>query len=91
MAEKIKCWEIFQCKEEKCPAYRSEKQHCWLVEGTRCHHEIQEDVLEKVDLCVECEVFCVNMDLAAMGESFKAISGKFLQTRNALEARDREL
>ncbi|MCP4578587.1 MAG: PAS domain S-box protein, partial [Deltaproteobacteria bacterium] len=47
--------------------------------------------LEKVDLCVECEVFCVNMDLAAMGESFKAISGKFLQTRNALEARDREL
>ena len=91
MAEKIKCWEIFQCMEVKCPAYRSEKEHCWLVDGTHCHHEIQEDVLEKVDLCIGCEVFCVNMDLGTMGESFKAISGKILQTRNTLEARDREL
>ena len=77
--------------EEKCPAYRSEKEHCWLVEGTRCRHEIQEDFLGKVDLCIECEVFAVNMDLAAMGASFKAISEQFVEARNALEERDREL
>ena len=77
--------------EEKCPAYRSEKEHCWLVEGTRCRHEIQEDFLGKVDLCIECEVFAVNMDLAAMGASFKAISEQFVEARNALGARDREL
>ena len=91
MAEKIKCWDIFQCREEKCPAYGSEKTLCWLVEGTRCRHEIQEDFLGKVDLCIECEVFAVNMDLAAMGASFKAISEQFVEARNALGARDREL
>jgi len=91
MAEKIKCWEIFQCREEKCPAYGSEKEPCWLVEGTRCRHEIQGDFLGKVDLCIECEIFSVNMDLAAMGASFKAISEQFERARNTLEERDREL
>jgi hypothetical protein len=91
MAEKLKCWEIFQCREEKCPAYGSEKEPCWLVEGTRCRREIQEDFLGKVDLCLECEIFNVNMDTAAMGASFKAISEQFAQVRNALEERDREL
>ncbi len=61
------------------------------MEGTRCRHEIQEDFLGKVDLCIECEVFAVNMDLAAMGASFKAISEQFVEARNALEERDREL
>ncbi len=91
MADKIKCWEIFQCREEKCPAYKSEKDPCWLMEGTRCRHQIQEDFLGKVDLCIACEVFCVNMDPATMGASFKAISEQFAQARNALEERDLEL
>jgi len=91
MVEKLKCWEIFQCRKEKCPAYKSEEQHCWLVEGTQCRHEIQEDFFGKVDLCIKCEIFGLNMDLSAMGESFKAISEQFGQVRTALEERDREL
>jgi two-component system cell cycle sensor histidine kinase/response regulator CckA len=91
MPEKIKCWEIFQCGEEECPAYGFERNPCWLVEGTRCRHEIQGDFLGKIDLCIECEVFSVNMDLATMGASFKAISKQFARARDALEARDREL
>jgi len=91
MAEKLKCWEIFQCREEECPAYGSEKEPCWLVEGTRCRREIQKDFLGKVDLCLHCEIFSGNMDMAVMGDSFKAISEQFAQARNALEERDREL
>ena len=91
MVEKVKCWEIFQCAEEKCPAYESEKEPCWLVEGTRCHHEIQGEFLGKVDMCLECEIFSVNMDPGTMEASFKAISRQFSRVRNALEERDREL
>ncbi|HKI47868.1 MAG TPA: PAS domain S-box protein, partial [Desulfobacteria bacterium] len=91
MVEKMKCWEIFQCGEEKCPAYESEKEPCWLVEGTRCRHGIQGEFLGKVNMCLECEIFSVNMDPATMEASFKAIFKQFSEVRNALEERDREL
>ena len=91
MAEKVKCWELFQCVEKGCPAYRSDDLNCWLVEGTRCRHGIQEDFLGKVDMCVECEAFRINMNRSSMEASCKAISKQFSQAKNALEERDLEL
>ncbi len=91
MAENKKCWEILQCGERKCPAYESGEKHCWLLTGTRCRRDIQEDILGKMEACVECEVFRVNMDATAVRASCKAISREFVQVRNALEERDREL
>ena len=91
MAENKKCWELLKCGEKKCPAYESEEKYCWLLAGTRCHREIQGDFLGKMEVCIACDVFRTNLDVTAMKASCKAISGQFLQMRNALEARDREL
>ena len=91
MAEKKRCWEIFQCLEKGCPAYQSKQPYCWLIKDTRCRQGIQGDFFEKVDLCIECEAFRGNMDFAAMEASCKLISGQFSRTRDALEKRDREL
>ena len=91
MTDRMKCWEIFKCQEKDCPAYQFRQPYCWLVKGTRCRNGIQGDFLGKVDLCVACEVFRGNMDLAAMEASFNVISEQFSQARNALEERDREL
>jgi len=91
MVEKTTCWEILQCREKECPVYGFRKKHCWLVEGTRCYNGIQGDFLEKVDLCIECEVFLNNMDSAAMKEAFKVISTQSWYARKTLGERDREL
>ena len=91
MTEKVNCWELFQCEEKKCPAYKRGELKCWLVESTLCRHEIQRDFLGKIDLCIECEAFQINMDKSALEASCKMISEQFSQARNALEKRDREL
>ena len=91
MTEKVNCWKLFQCGEKECPAYKSDDRFCWLVKDTRCRHGIQGDFLGKVDMCVECEAFQINMDKSALEASCKMISEQFSGARNALEKRDREL
>ena len=81
--EKIKCWEIFKCEEKKCPAYRSKDSRCWLISGTYCRKEIQGNFLEKTKICLECEVFRVNMDAAAIRETIKVVNAQLMESRKA--------
>lgn len=88
---KVKCWEVFNCAEKECPAHRSENLSCWLFTGTHCRNEIQGKFLDKVEMCLECEVFKQNMDVDVMFETCKVFNAQVKEYRKIVDERDREL
>ncbi len=89
--EKVKCWDILKCGEEKCPAFKAKELKCWLVPGTLCRNEIQGKFLEKIEMCFNCMPFKANIDLDSMGETLKVVNDQFGEYRKLVEQRDREL
>lgn len=87
-----KCWEVLQCNEKECPVYiQKEDLRCWLISGTHCRNEIQGKFLEKMEMCLRCEVFRTNMDVSSMRKTMKVVSQQFIEYRRAIEERDDEL
>lgn len=91
MEKKVKCWEFFQCYEELCPAYKSKNLNCWLFSGTHCRGELQGKFLEKMEMCLECNVFTANMNVNVMNDTIEVVNKQFKEYRNKVEDRDREL
>lgn len=91
MQQKVKCWEFFKCRQEKCPAHQSRELKCWLVSGTRCRNEIQGGFIEKAEMCLECEPFKNNLDKHSMEETLRTFSQQFREFRHLVEQRDRQL
>lgn len=89
--EKVKCWDFFHCNETECPVYVSKNLKCWLISETHCRKEIQGKFLEKMEMCLGCKVFQMNMDVPAMRETIKAVNKQFRQFRKMVEERDSEL
>ena len=89
MKKKVKCWKVFTCNEEECPVYGSGELKCWLISGTHCRNEIQGRFLEKMEMCLGCEVFKVNMDVGAMKETAGIIYKNFKEFRLMIEERDK--
>ena len=59
-----RCWEIMNCAPEhrqKCPAYQSEEDRCWLIEGTWCQGVKQGNARSKIHTCMNCEAYRVLM------------------------------
>ncbi|MBU0674352.1 MAG: hypothetical protein KJ950_06890 [Proteobacteria bacterium] len=52
-----RCWELKNCSETNCPAYKNECGRCWLIAGTMCGGEIQGRFAAKYDSCTSCEVY----------------------------------
>ena len=90
-AEKAKCWEVFKCKEKRCPAYKSKSLGCWLFSGTHCRHEIQGKFLEKMEMCIGCEVFKKNTDVFSMKATLKVVDKQFKEFNKIIRERDKEL
>jgi PAS domain S-box-containing protein len=88
---KVKCWEAFACREKKCPAYKSNDLKCWLFSGTHCRNEVQGKFLEKIELCLGCDVFKKNTDVASINATLSVVSKQFKEFRKIIQARDREL
>lgn len=88
--QKIKCWEEFGCTDSACPAYRSRSLRCWLYAGTRCHNQIQGKFIEKMELCLACKVFRVNMDAEALNKTLEITRQQFSRFRQLVDERDRE-
>ncbi|MBE0425691.1 MAG: PAS domain S-box protein [Nitrospirae bacterium] len=86
-----KCWEVFHCDDAKCPAFKSQNLKCWLFTGTHCRNEIQGKFLDKVEMCLECEIFKQNMDVDAMIETCKVFNEQVKEYRKVVQERDREL
>ncbi|MDY6954548.1 MAG: PAS domain S-box protein, partial [Thermodesulfobacteriota bacterium] len=91
MENKTKCWEVFDCDEQECPVLKSKELNCWLVSGTHCRNEIQGQFLEKIEMCLDCEPFIKNIDLASLGKTLEVVNEQFTEFRRMVEERDREL
>jgi PAS domain S-box-containing protein len=91
MEQYMKCWNFFGCEDEGCPVYQSREPLCWLVSGTHCRNEIQGMFLEKIEMCLECEPFKVNVSTAAFEETLKVVHEQFSRFRRMVDERDREL
>jgi methyl-accepting chemotaxis protein len=61
-----RCWEIMNCPEssrQKCPAYKSEEDRCWLITGTWCKGVKQGDARAKLRNCMTCRAYATIMGL----------------------------
>ncbi|MEW6326132.1 MAG: response regulator [Thermodesulfobacteriota bacterium] len=91
MDNKVKCWEFFACNEEACPVYESRVVKCWLISGTHCHNKIQGKFLEKMEMCLECEILKANIDADLMKETLRIANKQFTEFKRVIKKRDREL
>ncbi len=91
MGQKLKCWKFFNCNEQECPVQRSKELACWLIAGTHCRNEIQGKFLEKIEMCIGCEVFHANIDVEAMEQTLMVVSEQFSEFNRMVQERDREL
>ena len=91
MKNKVKCWQLFECNDKDCPAYKAKQLRCWLIPGTHCRNEIQGKFLEKMEMCLQCEPFRANMDVSSMEETLRAVNKQLTEFSRMVEERDREL
>ena len=89
--EKLKCWEVYKCKEQACPAYKADDLKCWLFSDTRCRNEVQGKFIEKIELCLGCNVFKKNTDGASIKTTLSVVNRQFREFRKIIQARDKEL
>jgi PAS domain S-box-containing protein len=88
---KIKCWELFRCEENDCPAYKSRNLRCWLFSGTHCRNELQGQFIEKIEMCLGCDVLRKNEDVDAMKETLSVVDRQFKEYSRVIGERDRQL
>jgi len=53
----VRCWEVKNCQNTQCPAYKSENLRCWLIQQTQCGDKSREELMAKMDECKKCTVF----------------------------------
>jgi PAS domain S-box-containing protein len=87
----VNCWKVFQCKEKDCPAYKSEDLRCWLFSGTHCREKIQGKFFEKMEICINCEVFKKNLDVQRAQETFNLVNKQLKEFRQIVNDRDASL
>jgi PAS domain S-box-containing protein len=88
---KVKCWEMFQCKKKECPAYQSQNLNCWLFSGTHCRDDIQGTFIDKMEMCIDCEPFRMNLDTTSMRETCAVFGAQLKEYKQIVEDRDKEL
>ncbi|NWF52352.1 MAG: PAS domain S-box protein [Nitrospirae bacterium] len=88
---KEKCWEFFRCGKEVCPAYKSRNLRCWLFTGTLCRDSFQEKFIEKIEMCIDCEIFNRNLDVPSMRNTCEIFNDQLKEYRRIVDERDREL
>jgi PAS domain S-box-containing protein len=85
------CWELFHCNNYDCPVYQAKEYKCWLISGTHCRNEIQGNFLEKIEMCLPCEIFKANMEVTALEETLALVAKQVQELKGRVEERDREL
>jgi PAS domain S-box-containing protein len=89
--KKVKCWEVFQCNKKECPAYKSRNLKCWLFSGTHCRDEIQGKFIDKIEMCIDCKPFKMNLDISSMKETCEVFNEQIKEYKQIVADRDREL
>lgn len=88
---KTKCWEFFACEEKGCPVYGKSNHRCWLFSDTHCRNQIQGKFIEKMEMCLDCEIFAVNMDHSSMEATLRTASKQFKRFRDQVNEKNTEM
>ena len=87
----IKCWEHFKCEHKSCPSYKSSDLCCWIQNNTFCHNSSQEMWLDKMEICVDCEVLKTNIKAEHLNELIKFTSKQFKGYKEKINKEHKEL
>jgi two-component system, NtrC family, sensor kinase len=81
---KKNCWEIMDCKEERCPAHKDTHRRCWYIAGTFCPECAKSSFPDKISSCLNCPVYRRNAgdEIQSLAESFDFMA---LTLKNHLE------
>ena len=86
---KKNCWDIMQCHQKECPAYKNFHHRCWYMAGTLCPTCVEGEYAKKIDSCQQCQVYkqCSGDEIQSLAESFDAMTlslkGNLSDLRNA--------
>ena len=72
---KRNCWDIMQCNQKECPAYKNYHHRCWYMAGTLCPSCVHGAYAKKIDSCHLCHVYkqCSGDEIQILAESFDAM------------------
>ncbi len=100
-AQLVKCWEEKNCKNSKCPSYKSSDLRCWQLSGTFCGGVVQGAFALKLGDCQKCTVYkkaTKGDPILQIGEDFnnlmfqlKTQENKLRSSIQATEEKNREL
>jgi len=73
---KRNCWDIMQCHQEECPAYKNYHHRCWYLAGTLCQTCVEGEYAKKINSCQQCQVYrqCSGDEIQSLAESFDAMT-----------------
>lgn len=73
---KKNCWDIMQCYQKDCPAYKNYHHRCWYLAGTLCQTCVEGEYAKKMDSCQQCSVYkkCSGDEIQSLAESFDAMA-----------------
>lgn len=86
---KKNCWDIMQCHQQDCPAYKNHHHRCWYLAGTLCPTCVEGEYAKKIDSCRQCSVYkqCSGDEIQSLAENFDAMTlslkGNLSDLRNA--------
>jgi two-component system, NtrC family, sensor kinase len=73
---KKNCWDIMQCHQKKCPAYKNYHHRCWYLAGTLCLSCVEGEYAKRLNSCQQCRVYkrCSGDEIQSLAESFDAMT-----------------
>jgi two-component system, NtrC family, sensor kinase len=86
---KKNCWDIMQCEQKDCPAYKKYHHRCWYLAGTLCPTCVEGEYAKTIDSCRQCQVYtqCSGDEIQSLAESFDAMTlslkGNLTDLKNA--------
>ena len=86
---KKNCWDIMQCQQKECPAYKNYHHRCWYLAGTLCPTCVEGEYAKTIDSCRQCQVHkqCSGDEIQSLAESFDAMTlslkGNLTDLKNA--------
>jgi len=72
---KKNCWDLMQCHQKNCPAYKNYHHRCWYMAGTLCPTCVEGEYAKKIDSCRQCQVYkrFSGDEIQSLAESFDAM------------------
>ena len=80
------CYEYLNCNKTECPAYGLPETLCWLLDNTQCNDQVQNEWLEKIELCLECRVFEQNLNNENITWTLKLVAEQFANYKKNIES-----